>query len=325
MRRKFGETDLVTTPIVYGCMGSSGFFGPQEEIDSLQALRTAYEVGINFFDTAEAYGDGYSEQLLAKALNDVRNDIVISSKAAPDHMRPEEVIAACERSLENLKTDYIDMYLLHWPSREIPFDESIGALKTLQEQGKIRYYGVSNFGINNMNEILDSSSICTNQVAYHLLFRAVEYEVLPKCIENNFPIMCYSSLMQGLLAGKYKNLEEFPENRARTRMFDSRKHTQCRHGENGAEQEGSIALEKIWELVNESGLSMEELAIGWLKAQKGVGGIIVGTRNYQQSRALKKLIDINLSVETIKVLTEITNELKNQLGSNIDMWDHRPN
>ena len=98
MNEKFGNTDLMTSPIVYGCMGGAGAFGAQQESDSIEALREAFDIGVNFFDTAEAYGNGYSEQLLHRALGDRRAEIVISSKVATPNLAPDDIIAACERS-----------------------------------------------------------------------------------------------------------------------------------------------------------------------------------------------------------------------------------
>lgn len=238
MNTQFGKTDLVTSPIVYGCMGGAGAFGAQEEQDSIEALQEAFNVGINFFDTAEAYGNGYSEQLLQKALGDKRSEMVISSKVAKENLAPADVITACERSLKNLGTDYLDLYMLHWPNRDVPLADSIGALKTLQSEGKIRHYGVSNFGSADLDEATALGEMSCNQLPYHLFFRSIEFDVQPKCLAGNVPIMCYSSLMQGLLAGKYKKLDDFPVNRARTRMFDHRKWAEVVHTETGAEAEG---------------------------------------------------------------------------------------
>ncbi|MDC7232127.1 MAG: aldo/keto reductase [Spirochaetales bacterium] len=309
--------------IVYGCMGGAGAFGKQDELDSIDALKTAYKVGIRFFDTAEMYGDGYSEQLLSRSLNDVRKDIRISSKVSPHNMSYKGIIEACERSLNNLDTDYIDLYLLHWPNREIPLDESFEALKQLQKEGKILKYGVSNFGKKDLEDALKLGEVSANQVAYHLLFRAVEHEVIPLCKSSSVPLMCYSSLMQGLLTGKYKTLSDFPENRARIRLFDSRKWPQCRHGEFGQEEKGEMALNMLHKIAEGSGIPMAKLAIGWLKAQNAVGGVLVGTRNGEQSHKLTELMDINLSDDLLDALDDATDALKIALGNNIDMWDHR--
>lgn len=323
MKRKLGKTDLKITSIIYGCMGTSGAFGQQEEKDSLEALREAYNAGINCFDTAEMYGNGYSEQLLKKALSDKRQEFVIIDKVAPGHMKAAEMEEACNRSLMNLGTDYIDLYLLHWPVYDVPIQERVETLEKLKKEGKIRYYGVSNFGPQNMDEIAPIGDIKVNEVSYNLLVRACEFEVAPRCVERNVPILCYSSLMQGLLAGKYQSLSDFPDNRARTKMFNSQTHSQCRHGGPGAEAEGEEALKAIWALVKETGLTMEELDVGWLKAQKAVGGVIVGTRNAEQSKALGKLLAIELDQKLIDRLSAATDKLKAALGPSVDMWDYR--
>ncbi|WP_323765393.1 aldo/keto reductase [Marinovum sp.] len=320
MNQTFGNTGLTTSPIVYGCMGGAGAFGAQEESDSIEALRAAFDVGINFFDTAEAYGAGYSEQLLHRALGDKRKEIVISSKVAERNAAPEDVITACERSLKNLGTDHIDIYMLHWPNREVPLAETLGALKALKDDGKIGHYGVSNFGSADLDEALALGEISVNQLPYHLFYRAIEFEVQPKCAAAGVPIMCYSSLMQGLLAGKYKSLQDFPVNRARTRMFDHAKWAEAVHGEDGAEDAGQELLDALWKMTDETGLSMEELAIGWLKSRPAVGGVIVGTRNGEQSRGLKKLLEVELSPEVLQKLDQASDPLKQALGSNIDMW-----
>ncbi|MBU2957854.1 aldo/keto reductase [Paracoccus sp. 1_MG-2023] len=320
MTEKFGKTDLETTKIVYGCMGGAGAFGAQEETDSIEALREAHEVGINFFDTAEAYGNGYSEQLLSRALGDKRDDIVISSKVATQNLAPDDIMAACERSLKNLGTDRIDLYMLHWPNREVPLADSIGALKTLKDQGKIRWYGVSNFGRDDLNDALALGDVAVDQLPYHLFFRAIEFEVQPICKSANVPIMCYSSLMQGLLAGKYRSLQDFPVDRARTRMFDHRKWADVVHKEEGAEEAGQELLDALWKMVDETGLSMEELAVGWLKSREAVGGVIVGTRNGAQSRGLKKLLDVQLDADVLASLDRASDRLKQELGADIDMW-----
>ena len=125
--------------------------------------------------------------------------------------------------------------MLHWPNRDVPLADSIGALKTLKDQGKIRWYGVSNFGTSDMDDVLELGEISVNQLPYHLFFRAIEFEVQPKCQTAEVPIMCYSSLMQGLLAGKYRSLNDFPVDRARTRMFDHRKWADVMHKEDGCD------------------------------------------------------------------------------------------
>ncbi|MFA6677400.1 MAG: aldo/keto reductase [Bacteroidales bacterium] len=319
-----GKTNIKTSKIVYGCMGGSGAFGPVKERESIEAIRVAFEEGINFFDTAEMYVDGYSEQLLAKALGNKRKETVILSKVKPENLAKKDLIEACERSLKNLKTDYIDIYLIHWPNRNVPFQESIEALNQLKKEGKILNYGVSNFGVKDLNDIYSiDENICVNEIGYNLLTRAPELEVIPSCEEKEIPILTYSSLMQGLLAGKYTKLDDFPENRARTHLFDNRKRKMCRHGGNGQEKLAQKTLDDIWKIVKETNLTMTELSIGWLKSNKAVGGVIVGTKNAEQSHNLKNIINIKLDEDILQKLNRVTVNLRDALGPNIDPWDFR--
>ena len=211
------HTDFELSRIIFGCWAIVGGFnwGPQDERDSISAIREAYDQGINSFDTAEAYGNGHSENLLAKALSGKRKDIIIASKVGPLDFAPENVIKACERGLRNLSTDYIDLYQLHWPNPEIPLEDTLGALQRLKEEGKIRAYGVSNFGNQSLDACKTSGfTISSNQMAYNLLFRAIEFNILPQCVTDNVPVLCYSPLMQGLLTGKFASDAEVPDDRA---------------------------------------------------------------------------------------------------------------
>ncbi len=313
-----------TSKIVYGCMGGSGAFGPVEEQQSIEALQVAFDEGVTFFDTAEMYGNGYSEQLLAKALNKKRHEINIISKVSPENLSKEKLKKACERSLRNLKTDYIDIYLVHWPNREIPFEQYIGALKELENEGKILSYGVSNFGVEDLEKIYQiDNDICVDEVCYNLFTRAAEFELIPSCKEKDIPIFAYSSLMQGLLTGKYKKLDDFPDNRARMHLFDSRKRLQSRHGGNGQEDIGQNALNQLFKISYETNISFTNLAIGWLKSKSIVSGVIVGTKNAEQSHNLSKFINLKLESDVIKKLDDATLDLKNALKNNIDPWDFR--
>jgi myo-inositol catabolism protein IolS len=132
--RDLAGSDISVSSIAFGCWAIVGGFnwGPQDEQDSLAALRTAFDEGINFFDSAEGYGSGRSEELLGKALGDVRDQIVIATKVSPKNFQPADLRAACERSLRNLNTEWIDLYQLHWPRRDIPVADTLGVLDELK-------------------------------------------------------------------------------------------------------------------------------------------------------------------------------------------------
>ena len=149
---KLGNSDLEVSVIAFGCWGIIGGFnwGPQDKQDSIDALRAAVDTGITLFDTAEGYGSGDSEQLVAEGLGNSRKDIVIASKVSANHLTPDQLTEACERSLKNLSTDWIDLYQVHWPNLSIPVEDTFGTLEKLKEAGKIREYAVSNFGVQDL-------------------------------------------------------------------------------------------------------------------------------------------------------------------------------
>lgn len=308
--------------MIFGCWAIVGGFnwGPQDQRDSLAAIKMAYDQGITTFDTAEAYGGGASEDLLAKALGEKRNDIIIASKAGPADFAPEDIKKACERGLKNLKTDYIDLYQLHWPNPEIPLEETLGALQELRNEGKLRAYGVSNFG----NKILDTCKnsrfkISSNQMAYNLLFRAIEYSILPQCIADEVPVLCYSPIMQGLLTGKFSSETEVPDDRARTRHF-TKERSQSRHQEDGCEELTFQTISQIKDLSKEANIPMGNLSLAWLLHQEGVAAAIVGGRNAAQVRKNAASAQVVLTPSLIATLNDICLPLKEKLGSNADLW-----
>ena len=153
--RTLGRTDIRVSPVAMGCWAIVGdsTWGTQDETDAINALKAAHDCGINHFDTAEGYGAGYSEELVGKALRDVRDQIVIASKVSPNHAGTwDDLQKACDASLRYLQTDVIDVYYLHWPNRDVPTDEIIANFARLRDAGKIRAFAVSNFGKGDLTE-----------------------------------------------------------------------------------------------------------------------------------------------------------------------------
>ena len=320
--RRLAKTELDVSVVCFGCWGVIGGFnwGAQDEQDSVAALQTAYDAGINFYDSAEGYGNGQSEQLLTRALGHVREKIVIATKVSPTHFAPLDLRAACEQSLKNLATDYIDLYQLHWPNHDLPIEPTLSALVQLKSEGKIRAYGVSNFGINDLSNALGThAAISSNQLAYSLLFRAIEYEVLPLCIGSELSVLTYSSLMQGLLSGRYFSADDVQPDRARTRHYSSQRPF-ARHGEDGQEQSTFEVVTAIRQLAEEIGKPMADLSLAWLLAQPGVTAVIAGARNTAQAIGIARAADMTLDNDTILRLSGLTATLKEKLGRNPDMW-----
>ncbi|MEM9830830.1 MAG: aldo/keto reductase [Bacteroidota bacterium] len=316
------HSDLTITRMTFGAWAIVGGFnwGHQEEKDSLAALREAYEQGITFFDTAQAYGNGASERMIRKALGDVYDKIVIATKIVPDDFGYEDVKRACEARIKALQSDHLDLLQLHWPNPEVPVEETMRALVDLKQEGKIRAFGVSNFGKRDLTGALEvTQEISSNQLPYNLLWRAIEFEILPICQQHSIPVLSYSSIMQGLLAGKFSNSQEVPDDRARSRHFSSER-SQARHSEDGQEVLTFEAIAQVKQIAEREDIPMARLSMSWLLAQSGMGSIIVGARNPQQVKDNVAAMEVTLSERVVEELDEITKPLRDALGPNADMW-----
>jgi aryl-alcohol dehydrogenase-like predicted oxidoreductase len=308
-----------------GCWAIVGdsTWGPQDEAESLATIEAALDAGINFFDTAESYGDGYSEEILGKVLPAHRDQVVIASKFASNRTTASQVRQACEESLRRLRTDVIDFYQIHWPSKELPFAAAYEVLCSLREEGKIRAIGVSNFGVQDLEAYLTVASAEANQLAYNMLFRALEYEIKPACERQGVGVLCYSPLAQGLLTGKFRSADEVPEGRARTRLFSSDR-PQAKHGEPGCEREVFEALDRVRATCKRIGQPMADVALAWLIHQNGVTSVLAGMRNVAQVRENARGGSLRLADDVLGELTLATDPVKERLGSNPDMWMPTP-
>jgi myo-inositol catabolism protein IolS len=316
-----GQSGLQVSTYALGCWPFAGgsFWGDQDDATSIATVHAALDAGINFFDTAEAYESGTSERVLGQALVGRRDKAMIATKVAPNHLTADEVVTACERSLGYLQTDYIDLYLIHWPNWKVPLTETVGALEKLKEQGKIRAIGVCNFGVQDMTEILQLHPIVTNQLPYSLLWRVIEREILPVCLANKVGLMCYSPLAQGLLTGRYTSAEQVPAGIARTRYYASHR-SDGSHGEAGCEDEVFAALAGIQQIAAELGQPMAAVALAWLRQQAGVTSILVGARTPAEIQLNLPALDLQLSASIVQALADLTEPVKQKLGNNPDMW-----
>lgn len=315
---------LTVSRIALGCWGFAGgsMWGPQEEKDSVAVVSAALSAGINFFENAQAYGDGYSEEVLGRALKGRRQQAVIATKIRPREATRKGIAEACEASLRRLQTDYIDLLQPHWPQRTLPPQETLAAYEALRQAGKIREFGVSNYGMNDLGSILDSGPVVSNQLPYSLLFRAIEYAIQPLCVRQQVGILCYSSLLHGILSGKYRSPAEVPAGRARTRHFSSNR-PQVRHSEPGCETETFAAVDQIRQVAGGLGQPMARVAVGWVLAQPGVAAVLAGATRPEQITELAAALYAPLPAGAAQELTAITDPVKQLLGANPDMWDSR--
>ena len=177
---------------------------PGHRLEEIAALQMAIDLGMTVIDTAEMYAGGAAEELIAEALGHRRREIFLVSKVLPQHATRRGTVSACEASLRRLNTDHLDLYLLHWRGT-VPLDETLAAFERLERQGKIRYWGVSNFDVDDMEELVSltpngDSNVAINQVLYNLTRRGIEYDLLPWCRKRRLSIMAYSPIERGRLA-----------------------------------------------------------------------------------------------------------------------------
>ena len=320
--RMLGQSELEVSALSLGCwsMAGGGMWGEHDVENSIATIQLAYDLGINFFDTAETYGNGLSEELLARALGTHRQEVIIATKVSPQNLHALDVVSACENSLRRLNTDYIDVYYIHWPNPDIPIKETMEALDQLEKSGKIRVAACSNFASRDLEKLLRWGRVEANQLPYSLLWRAIEFAVTPYCQEQGVGVTCYSPLSQGLLTGQYRSADEVPPERARTRYFSSQRPF-ADHGQPGVEELLFDVLGKMRELCDQAQVTMTQAALGWAMAQPGIASVIAGARKPEQIRQSASACDIDFPADFLQELSRISDPLKQELGPNPDKWN----
>jgi aryl-alcohol dehydrogenase-like predicted oxidoreductase len=325
-----------------GCWAYGGgeYWGAQSQKDVDAVVRSAIEQGANFFDTAEAYNKGASESSLGMALRGLpRDKILIGTKISPSNAAPATLFKHCDASLKRLQTDYIDLYMVHWPMTPHSIkhfttetisppavSHAFGALESLKQAGKIRHIGVSNFGVQKLSEAMATGvEISINELPYSLLTRAIEIEILPFCREKGIGVLGYMSLMQGVLADIFPTLNEVPVWQRRTRHFDSRRVPECRHGLFGAEDKTDSTLRSIRAIAAKHGMTMPEIALKWAFAGNGITSSLCGSRNLKQLQSNIKAASEPLNAEIVQELNAATAPLLEELGPSFDYYENPAN
>ncbi|MGF1588146.1 MAG: aldo/keto reductase [Pleurocapsa sp.] len=315
--RSLGTSEIQITPILMGTWqaGKRMWAGIDDE-ESVSAIRAAVEAGITTIDTAEVYGEGHSEQIVAKAVGDLRDQLVYASKVFANHLQYDQVIAACDRSLTNLKTDYLDLYQIHWPSGSfnnevVPIEETMNALNKLKEDGKIRAIGVSNFNRTQLEEAAQYGRIDSLQPPYSLFWRKIETDAVPYCVEHNISILAYSSLAQGLLTGKFSPGHQFAKE-------DHRSANVLFQGENF--ERAQNALEQLKPIAEKHSCTLAQLSLAWLIAQPQTNAI-AGARTAAQAQDNAKAASVNLSPDELQAIDRIGRQVTDHLDDNPVMWN----
>jgi aryl-alcohol dehydrogenase-like predicted oxidoreductase len=278
--RKIGALDVSVVGL--GCNNFGWRIGPEE---SAAVVNAAIDAGVNFFDTADVYGEGRSEEFLGRALPR-RKEVIIATKfgikfgANEGGAKPDYVRKAADESLRRLQTDYIDLYQLHRPDPETPIVDTLGALNDLVRAGKIREIGCSNFSAAQLREAATAVKpgavrFISVQNEYSLLKRDPETEVLPECMSQGLAFLPYFPLANGLLSGKYRKGQPLPEDSRGKVGFGPKVFT----------EDNLDLVEKLIQFTSSCGHSLLELAISWLACQSTVASVIAGAKTPEQIRA----------------------------------------
>ncbi|MHA6799529.1 aldo/keto reductase [Bounagaea algeriensis] len=303
-----GKTGLEVSRIAFGTWQLGGEWGSFDEEGAITAIRHARELGVNFFDTAQAYGFGKSEEVLAKALREEldrnRDELAIATKGGvnPGGERPRDARRAflrqgVESSLRALKLDHIDLYQVHWPDEQTPAEETAAALQELVDEGKIRHVGVSNYTAAQMAEFDRTRPVETLQPPYHLFRRGIEQEVLPYTREHEIGVLVYSPLASGLLTGRMTTDTTFEDS-------DWRAQSSAFKGE--TLQRNLAVVDRLSEFAAARGHSVSQLAIAWVLAQQGVHAAIVGARSARNIENSLAAAEIDLSAEDLTEIERLT-------------------
>ncbi len=285
--RPFGQTGMQVSAVGYGCWEIGGGYGDIEEAEFQRAVARALDLGINCFDTAEGYGMGASERALGEALGSRRDEAIIVTKFGMNYrdmpnLRDSSrarVVASIDKSLKNLGTDYVDVYLVHWPDRNTPFEETMSALDDIVREGKVRFVGLSNFKLDEIAACMAVRRVDVVQYGWNMFDRRMEQAILPYCEANGVGFMAYGSLAFGLLTGTFSEDEDFgsADWRARQGNMGAIKMFAALFGPEKF-KDNVRAVEELKGIAAKYEKSLPQLALRWATSNPAVSTALVGCR-----------------------------------------------
>lgn len=325
-KNRLGNSDVYVSELAFGAWAIGGWqWGGSDSRDALRAIEASVDQGMTSIDTAPIYGFGHSEELVGKAIKGKRTEVQILTKCGMSwsgnkgefffksrdnsgnsidiykYSGKENVLSECDRSLRRLKTDYIDLYQVHWPDNTTPVSETMEALAILVKQGKILAGGVSNYSRDLMSEALTTFPVVTNQAAYSMVNRGIEDEIVPFCVEKNIGIIAYSPLQRGLLAGKISRDHDFGEGDTRPFTLYYKEPNFSRILE---------MIQKLKKIADDRNVSLSQLVLNWTTRQPGMICTLTGARNEIQVKENIKAGDFRLSDEELYRINSLLSELK---------------
>jgi aryl-alcohol dehydrogenase-like predicted oxidoreductase len=306
---RLGKTELEVSAIAFGTWAFGGDWGSFDAQQSKEAIHHALDLGVTFFDTAQAYGFGVSERLLADALWERarREDVIVATKGGlrmqgkallRDASR-QSIREGAESSLRNLRTDYIDLYQVHWPDPRTPAEETARVLEDLVKEGKLRHVGVSNYDVGQLVELAQYGRLETLQPPYHLFNRGIEAHILPYAAEHDIGVLVYGPLAHGLLSGRMTAETSF-------RADDWRSHSPDFSGK--AFRQNVHVIERLKKYAEGRGITLPQLAVAWTLSHPAVHVAIVGARRASQLDGTISAADLSLVPQDLEDIYRIMSE-----------------
>jgi aryl-alcohol dehydrogenase-like predicted oxidoreductase len=303
---RLGKTEMQVSVLALGTWAFGGEWGSFDESEAKAAIHAAFDHGVTLFDTAQGYGFGVSERLLAGALWErvKRDEVIVATKGG---LRKEGdnllrdlsanwLRQGVESSLRNLSTDYIDLYQLHWPDLNTPAEETAGVLEEMVGEGKIRHVGISNFSPQQMDELARHGRVETDQPPYHMFRREIEQDVLPYCAEHDIGVLAYGPLGHGLLSGRMTTDTTFPPDDWRSKSSDFT-------GERF--QRNLAVVARLQQYADSRGITLPQLAVAWVISHPAVQISIVGARRPSQLDTTLPAADVSLTNEDREQIDKI--------------------
>jgi len=320
---KLGYTDLELTRVGLGtwAIGGGGWefgWGPQDDKDAIDAILAALDAGVNWIDTAAIYGLGHSEELIGRALRQASHKPFIATKCgllqdAHSHivhrLKSNSIRDECHASLKRLGVDTIDLYQIHWPDPKEDLEQAWEQMALLAEQGTIRYAGVSNFDIEQIERIRKIHPLASLQPPYSMLRRAVEDELLDYCAKHRIGVIVYSPMQRGLLTGKF----------TKERLSSLAPDDHRRRSPDFQEPQFSATVQMVEELkpiTERNSLTLAQLAVAWVLRRSEVTAAIVGARRPEQIKETAPAADVELSGDDIREIEQLLTKRQQRLNPN---------